>query len=208
MPCSQSNGAQLREHPDRPCAGGSQSPRLQSSPIRCGLDAFDLPTAPHEDVKPTTSTGFFGASRYTSAVRARDEANLRQEARATRRKRPSQEEYRQRMLTPAAIQAVITGARVCTNNWTSQGNSVPCHHMLRVQLLSDAVEALTKQRTRFLRLSGKQRAKVVLDTLSYESTGDLHGIWTSPVAQVVYRVGPAPDRMRRVCKYIFLAHFL
>eukprot|EP00965_Chrysotila_dentata_P231122 6198166-Pleurochrysis_carterae.AAC.1 len=154
--------------------------------------------------------GFYGSSSYASTSRTYDEAEERERVASARTKRPSHSEYAARLLTPAAIQAVIIGAHQCRNRWDCGGQSVQCQHQLWAVETSDAVQVLARQRQAFLALNSKGRAQAVYDALSFEAAvGDLHGssTWQQPLRKVIYRTGPAADRSRSVCREMFLEHF-
>eukprot|EP00965_Chrysotila_dentata_P243386 6205385-Pleurochrysis_carterae.AAC.1 len=112
------------------------------------------------------------------------------------------------MLAPAAINAIILGNHTCRNKWVDEvGDEVGCHHHLWDRRNEIAVAALRKQREQFLALGTRARAKTVLEALSFESSRGAQQGWAAPVQRVVYRVGTSVDRMREVCREVFLANY-
>eukprot|EP00965_Chrysotila_dentata_P132402 4378318-Pleurochrysis_carterae.AAC.1 len=78
-----------------------------------------------------------------------DEKDARKHTLEERTKRPTDKEYQNQQLSPAAMQAIITGSHICRNKWDDNGELAPCQHMLWARYVDDAVNALTSVRKAF-----------------------------------------------------------
>eukprot|EP00965_Chrysotila_dentata_P042409 1406667-Pleurochrysis_carterae.AAC.1 len=76
-----------------------------------------------------------------------------------------------------------------------------CHHNLWAREPHKAVEALRKQRTKFLALSDRDRRKKLLDVLQFEAISPAHASGedgnAQPPANVIFLVGETAGTQRR-----------
>eukprot|EP00965_Chrysotila_dentata_P219466 6191168-Pleurochrysis_carterae.AAC.1 len=69
------------------------------------------------------------------------------------------------------------------------------------------MEKLRAQREAYLLQGNRGRAMTVLEAVTFEScVGSLH-LWSAIVQHLLYHVGTSADRLRVVCREIFLEHY-
>ena len=151
----------------------------------------------------------YGGSQVSTFSRIETDRLSRREE---RKARPTHDEYAARMLDESTIRAIVVDDHRCHQTWDDEGETVQCHHQLWARGTATAVRVLRDQRKTFLDLGSKERGELVLKALGFESSsGGLHcgddPRWKAPVAKVVFRLGPTPDRLRPVCRCIFLAQY-
>eukprot|EP00965_Chrysotila_dentata_P258529 6213251-Pleurochrysis_carterae.AAC.2 len=72
------------------------------------------------------------------------------------------------MLKPENIMAVVCGKHKCSNIIEDGGQQVPCNHQLwAITITPDAVNALTRHRTRFLAQSTRKRGEMAAEGIHF-----------------------------------------
>ena len=163
-----------------------------------------------EPAQEKRQRAFFGRAGVSTVARMSAADTCRREDRT---KRPSHAEYALTQCAPDRIRSLVIDDHKCHHSWSDEDETVQCHHQLWARSVTASVEALRQARSNFLALGTKERGNAVLAALSFDESMTLHAgagagvAWKPPVAKVVFRVGPTPDRQRTVCACVFLAQF-